>query len=127
MVPFHHSKLLNKYSGNVTHADREIRMQEIVESIQKTLAHPYTGYLFIFYHDPKLISYLERQKLKMWEKVVFIPNYSDTISSLFRYANENLKDNVVMITNADIIPAEGFDKLNFTYLINNKVVYLLSR
>ena len=102
-------------------------MQEILVSIQRTLNHPYVGRMYIFYQDIDLINYIEKQSLKNVEKIEFVPNLKDTMDTLFRFANSRLIYEVVMVTNADVYPDEGFDQLNLTRLKEKKIVYLLSR
>ncbi len=125
MVPYTHSKKLN--FGNATHQEKETRMQEIIDSIQNTLNHELTGYVYIFYQDPLLIPYIQKQNLKHKENIIFVPNIVDTISMVFRYANEHLINKTVLIMNADTYPLEGFDQVNTSLLRENKLVYLISR
>ncbi len=126
MVPFTHSNKITSY-GNVTEQQKETRMQEIIDCIQNTLNYPHTGFLYIFYQDPLLIPYMEKQNLNHKEKITFVPNMIDTIATLFHYAHENLQGEIVMLTNADTYPVEGFEKVNLANLTNNKIAYLISR
>ena len=125
-MPLTHSQKLTGY-GNATYDQKEMRMQEIVESIQNTLNHPEIAQVYIFYQDSLLIPYMERQNIKNQEKIVFVPNMEDTMATLFRYGNEHLEGHVVMVMNADVYPLEGFEQIDFQYLKNNKVLYALSR
>lgn len=125
MVPYTHSKNMNGY-GNITYQQKESRMQEIVNSIQNTLNYPYTGFIFIFYQDPLLIPYMVQQNLNHSQRMLFVSNMADTISTLFQFANNNLQNRTVMILNADTYPMEGFEKVNSANL-RNKLVYLISR
>ena len=127
MVPYTHSDYIIGYGDNVTFAKKEARMQEISQSLQNTLNHKYVGHLYIFYQDFNLIPYLEKQNLSNSHKITFIPNMEDTMTSLFRYANEHLEDHVVMVMNADVYPEEGFEKLNFKSVRRKHYVYCISR
>ncbi len=126
MVPYTHSKSIPFFS-NVTHKEKEMRMLEIVETIQKTLNYPYSGYVHIFYQDPLLIPYIEKENLKHKERIIFVPNMADTMSTLFLYANTELTNKTVMILNADAYPVEGFDFCLSETLRAKKLVYLISR
>ncbi len=126
MVPYTHSESIKSY-GNITYEQKESRMQEIMDSIQKTLNYPQTGYVYIFYQDPLLVAYIQKQKLSHKERIIFVPNMADTMSTLFLYANQNLTNKTVMILNADTYPVEGFEMINTTDLKTNKVIYLISR
>ena len=126
LVPFTHSQKLKAY-GNATYDEKEVRMQEIVESIENTLTHPEVGQVYIFYQDSLLIPYMEKQNFKNQEKLVFVPNMEDTMATLFRYANEHVEGHVVMVMNADVYPLDGFEQIDFQYLRSNKVLYALSR
>ena len=127
MVPYSHSKTIASYGEHVTFEQKESRMQEIVESIRKTLIHPEVGKVYLFYQDELLIPYMEKQNLDHKEKMVFVPNMEDTMATLFRYANEHLDGHVVMVMNADTYPDEGFEKLDFTRLRGKNLIYSLSR
>ena len=127
MVPYTHSDTIIGYGENVTFSKKDTRMQEIVKCLQNTLNHEYVGTLYIFYQDIKLIPYLENQNFTSSHKLKFIPNMEDTMTSLFRYANEHLQAHIVMVMNADVYPGEGFEQLDFEYLRRNKVMYGLSR
>ena len=127
MVPYSHSKTIASYGEHVTYEQKESRMQEIVESIRKTLIHLEVGKVYLFYQDELLVPYMEKQKLDHREKIVFVPNMEDTMATLFRYANEHLEGHVVMVMNADTYPDEGFEKLDFARLRENKLMYCLSR
>ena len=102
-------------------------MQEIVESIRRTLNHPKVGKLYIFYQDPQLILYLDKQDLDNSDKIVFVKNINDTVATMFRYANEHLEGHVVMVMNADVYPDEGFELIDFKYFEERKLMYSLSR
>ena len=102
-------------------------MQELVESIRKTVNHPEVGKLYIFYQDSLLIPYLHKQDLNNHDKIVFVPNLEDKMAFLFRYANEHLEGHVVMVMNADVYPDEGFEKLDYSRLREKKFMYCLSR
>ena len=73
------------------------------------------------------MPYMDKQNLEHREKIVFVPNMEDTMATLFRYANEHLEGNVVMVMNADTYPDEGFEKLDFARLRQKKLMYCLSR
>ena len=110
-----------------TSGEKDTRMQEIVESLQKTLNHPEVGNVFVFYQDLQLLLYLEKQNLSNQEKMVFVPNMDDTMATLFRYANEHLEGHVVMVMNADVYPDEGFENLDFARLRQKRHMYCISR
>ena len=126
LVPYVHSQSLMRY-WTATSGEKDTRMQEIVESLQKTLNHPEVGNIFIFYPDLQLLSHLEKQNLNNKEKIVFVPNMEDTMATLFHYANEHLEGHVVMVMNADTYPDEGFEKLNFALLKKQTHIYCVSR
>ena len=63
MVPYLHSKKLMNRSPHITYNQREVRMQEIIDSIQYTIEHPLVGSLYIFYQNISLISYIEKHNL----------------------------------------------------------------
>ncbi len=126
MVPYTHSKNITGY-GNITIEQKEARMLEIVDSIQITLNFQHTGFVYIFYQDPLLIPYIQRQNLNHQEKMTFVPNLADTMSTLFYFANKNLEGKTTMILNADNYPEEGFDKVNPTRLKKERLFYLISR
>ena len=113
--------------GNASYGQKEDRMQEIVESIQNTLSHPEVGQVYIFYQDSLLIPYMEKQNLINKVKIVFVPNMEDTMATLFRYANEHLEGHVVMVINADVYPDEGFEKLDYALLRQQRHMYCISR
>ncbi len=126
MVPYTHSNNITGY-GDITYQQKETRMQEIVDSIQKTLNYDHTDCVYIFYQDPLLIPYMVKQNISYKEKLQFVPNMEDTMSTLFHYANEHLANKTVMIVNADTYPMEGFGQVNMTKLRTQKLVYLISR
>ena len=126
LVPYTHSQSLMEH-WSATSGEKDTRMQEIVQSVQKTLEHPEVGNVFIFYQDLQLMPYLEKQNLSNQEKIVFVPNMEDTTATLFRYANEHLEGHVVMVMNADVYPDEGFDKLDYVLLIQQRHMYCISR
>ncbi len=101
MVPYTHSKNITAF-GNVTYQQKESRMLEIVDSIQNTLNNKYCGFVYIFYQDPLLIPYIQKQNMKHEEKLVFVPSMVDTISTLFRYANEKLQRRTVILQTSEI-------------------------
>ena len=112
---------------NKTYKQKEARMQELVESIRRTLNHPIVGKLYIFYQDPLLIPYLDKKDLKNRDQIEFVPNVNDTMENVFRYANEHLKDHVLMVMNADVYPDEGFELFDFNYFEKKKLMYAISR
>ena len=126
LVPYAHSQSLMEH-WSATSGQKDTRMQEIVQSIQKTLKHPEVGNVFIFYQDVHLMPYLEKQNLTNQEKIVFVPNMEDTMATLFRYANEHLEGHVVMVMNADVYLDEGFDKLDYALLRQQRHMYCISR
>ena len=126
LVPYTHSQSLMEH-WSATSVEKDTRMQEIVQSVQKTLKHPEIGNVFIFYQDLQLLTYLEKQNLDNQEKIVFVPNMEDTMAILFRYANEHLEGHVVMVINADVYPDEGFEKLDYALLRQQRLMYCISR
>ena len=96
-------------------------------SIQNTLNHPLVGNVYIFYQDPFLIPYMEREQVTSSKRITFVPNMEDTMATVFRYANEHLEGRVVMVMNADVYPDRGFEKLDLEYFRKNKLMYGLSR
>ena len=125
-VPFTHSKIFFGY-GNISSAKKEVRMNEIIESIQNTLNYYLVKSLIIFYQDPLLIPYIKKKKMTNNQKISFVPNINDSFSTLFYYANEHLKGQVVLIMNADTYIGESFQKLNITQILRNKLTYIISR
>ena len=126
LVPYAHSQSLMGH-WTATSGEKDTRMDEIVESLQKTLNHPAVGNIFIFYQDLQLLPHLEKQNLNNKEKIVFVPNVEDSMAKLFRYANEHLEGHVVMVMNADTYPDEGFEKLDFALLKKRTHIYCISR
>ena len=112
---------------SATSGEKDTRMQEIVQSVQKTLKHSEVGNVFIFYQDSLLMPYLEKQNLHNQEKIVFVANMEDTMATLFQYANEHLEGHVVIVMNADVYPNEGFDKLDYALLRQQRHMYCISR
>ena len=102
-------------------------MAELMTSVQNTLNHPLVGNVYIFYQDPILIAYMEREHVTKSDRIIFVPNMEDTMANLFRYANEHLEGRVVMVMNSDVYPDEGFEKLDLEYFRKNKLMYGLSR
>ena len=102
-------------------------MAELMTSVQNTLNHPLVGNVYVFYQDPILIPYMEREHVTKSDRITFVPNMEDTMATLFRYANEHLEGHVVMVMNADVYPDEGFEKLDLEYFRKNKLMYGLSR
>ena len=127
LVPFTHSDKLETAYRNKTYQQKEGRMQELVESLRRTLNHSIVGKLYIFYQDPLLIPYLHKQNFKNTDKIEFVPNLEDKMAFLFRYANEHLEGHVVMVMNADVYPDEGFEKINLHFFEERKLMYSISR
>ena len=128
MVPYLHSRCITQPGKkNFTYGAKETRMKELVRSLQLTLERDYVSYLYISYQDSLLIPYLEKQNFTNKAKLTFVPNMEDTMATLFPYANEHLEGHVVMVMNADVYPLEGFERIDFQHLRNNKLAYCLSR
>ena len=124
MVPYLSSRM--EYKKSPSSKIKE-RMNEIIECIQKDLSHHLVGYLYIFYQDPLLVMYIKGLNLQNNDKLKYIENINDTMSTLFFFANKHLQGHVVMIMNADTYIGEGFEKLNLSYFRQNKVSYVVSR
>ena len=74
LVPYTHSQsLMGLWSA--TSGEKDTRMQEIVQNVQKTLKHPEVGNVFIFYQDLHLIPYLEKQNLRQSREDCFCGKY----------------------------------------------------
>ena len=124
MIPYIHN---SEGYGNASFIERDMRMQELVSSVKNTTNYLLVEKLFIFYHDKNLVHYISTQNFDQKGKITYVKNKYDTLSGLFRYANNHLRNKLVMVMNADTYPVEGFDQVNYEVLSNNRTAYFLSR
>ncbi|XP_071089304.1 uncharacterized protein [Haliotis cracherodii] len=103
------------------------RMKDFTESLNYTLQHQCVNEVHLFYDQdgmPKYInSVLGKQPKLIFDKV---PNAYSYLS-LFDIAHKNYTDKLVMITNGDIYPADGFEKLDYDHMKANRAFYVPSR
>ncbi|XP_071089306.1 uncharacterized protein [Haliotis cracherodii] len=92
------------------------RIKDFTESLNYTLQHQCVNEVHLFYDQdgmPKYInSVLGKQPKLNFDKV---PNAYSYLS-LFDIAHKNYTDKLVMITNGDIYPADGFEKLDYDHM-----------
>ena len=124
MIPYIHN---SEGYGNASFTEREMRMQELVSSVKNTANYSLVEKLFLFYHHTNLVHYIKKQNFDQKEKITYVKNKYDTISELFKYANNHLRNKLVMVMNADTYPVEGFDQVNYEVLSKKRIAYFLSR
>ncbi|XP_071090444.1 uncharacterized protein [Haliotis cracherodii] len=105
----------------------ESRMADYVESLIHTLRHPCVFEVHIFYDQDGMPEYIQ-SRLGTQPKLKFdrIPN-AKVYVGIFEFVHQHFKDKLVMITNGDIYPAEGFEKLDYDVMRDKRLFYSPSR
>ena len=104
------------------------RQIEIEETLQRNLDHPSVTNIHLLLTqesaEKRLMALPLRNKHKMnVQRITTMPTYRD----FFQYANEKLLNRIVVFMNMDIYIGEGFELINKTFLVQNKVSYALTR
>ena len=111
-----------------TDDEEEARRAEIVSSIQGNLNHPYVKAMHIFVEFYQSMVYLNGLNLKNSEKLVIQwTNKTITVEKTLKYIHKCLQGHIVALMNQDIRLGEGFDKVHPSTLIDNKLMYALTR
>ena len=104
------------------------RQEEVEETLQRNLNHPLVTAVHLLVNQPLAEQRLHELNLHNKQKVFLhrvkaLPTYRD----FFDYANDRLKNQIVIVMNMDIYIGEGFEKLNKTFLVKRNVSYALTR
>ena len=116
----------NQTTSNV-HQLRE-RQIEIEETLQRNLYHPLVTNVHLLVTQESAEKRVRALPLRNKHKIVVqrittMPTYRD----FFQYANEKLLNRIVVFMNMDIYIGEGFELINKTFLVQNKVSYFPTR
>ncbi|XP_041367689.1 uncharacterized protein LOC121382227 [Gigantopelta aegis] len=111
---------------HLTYQQREARMDEYIESLANTLAHPRIGSVHCLYDQEALVGYVRRtissNKLKF-----HYHNETHLALSLFRFAFQSLHGHLVMVLQADTYPAHGFQYVVGATMRKKNLFYALTR
>lgn len=103
------------------------RMKDFTESLDYTLQHQCVNEVHLVYDQDGMPEYINsvlgKQPKLNFDKV---PN-AYSLLSLFDIAHKKYTDKLVMITNGDIYPADGFEKLDYDHMKANRAFYVPSR
>ena len=122
----HKHKIYN--SREATDEEEEARISEIISNFQWNLNHPYLKALYIFVEFQQSMDYLRSLNLKNSEKLVIQwENKTITLANTLKYIHKCLQGHIVSMMHQDNRFGAGFDKLHPSTLIDNKLMYALTR
>jgi hypothetical protein len=111
------------YFSNINHPNIEERNTELQTCLNNNLNNPLIEKIHLYVDDDKALNYLNslnNQKINII--AVKKPLYSD----LFKYAFDNLKNKICMVTNSDIYMHEA--DINVLNILNqDNIVFSLTR
>ena len=118
------------FTGTTVQTDQldSPRTEEILESMRRNLAYPHVAKVYIVGNSIELYDRM-LDKLDSSEKLRFhnvwrIPTYKDLFELATRLRGE---EKAVVIMNSDDYLVEGFDKVNTTFMAENRILYALTR
>ena len=106
----------------------EDRMAEILGCLQRNLNNSMIAYVHILVFSEETITYLQSLELKNNHKLIIHKNYKwPTISDQLLYASTYLQGKIVVMCHQDNFIGKGWDKVNHTLLMRERLMYALTR
>lgn len=111
------------YFSNINHPNIEERNKELQECLNINLNNPLIERIHLYVDDDKAVQYLNNLNN---EKINIIEIKKPLYSDLFKYAFDNLKNKICMVTNSDIYLHE-IDTNVLNILNQDNIVFSLTR
>lgn len=126
VTSFFNKKKYNNDKGNLS----ELRNNEYNHCLIKNIKSPYVKKMHLFIQDDFSLEILDQlvKDLEEKDKIIKIMfNKQPLISDFFEYSLNNLKDEIVMISNSDVYLSKCNDKLINKFIIDDNDVFCLTR
>ena len=115
-------------SRPATHNEEEARISEITSTFQANLNHPHLKTLYIFVEFYESMVFLHKLNFNNSENLVIQwINKTITVIETMRYISKCFQGHIVAMIHQDNRIGKGFEKVNPNVLINNKLMYALTR
>ena len=115
-------------SRPATHEEEEARIAEITSTFQANLNHPHLKTLYIFVEFYESMVFLHKLNFNNSENLVIQwINKTITVIDTLRYISKCFQGHIVAMIHQDNRIGKGFEKVNPNVLINNKLMYALTR
>ena len=129
-VPIDILRHQHKIYGNrtATHEEEEARISEITSCYQNNLNHAYVKTLYIFVEHYESMVFLHTLNFKNSEKLVILwTNATITVKYTLEYISKCLQGHIVAMVHQDNRIGAGFDKIRPKTMIDNNLMYALTR
>ena len=115
-------------SRPATHEEEVARIAEITSTFQANLNHPHLKTLYIFVEFYESMVFLHKLNFNNSENLVIQwINKTITLIDTMRYISKCFQGHIVAMIHQDNRIGKGFEKVNPNVLINNKLMYALTR
>ena len=115
-------------SRPATHEEEEARIAEITSTFQANLNHPHLKTLYIFVEFYESMVFLHKLNFNNSENLVIQwINKTITVIDTMMYISKCFQGHIVAMIHQDNRIGKGFEKVNPNVLINNKLMYALTR
>ncbi|KAK6171555.1 hypothetical protein SNE40_019719 [Patella caerulea] len=106
----------------------EKRLLEYMTSLQLTLIHEHVSTVHFLYDHPPIIKYIQKRIRWNLAKLSFHRVKDSKITkAAYEFAFSHLSGRLVMITQADVYPDDGFDLIRKNIMVSQQLMYALSR
>lgn len=130
--PFDHAdirkNLLLHFRIPPTDQQIEARMSEVLNCLQNNLNHRFIAFVHVLVWREESVKYLQCLDLENSQKLIIHRNKeSPTMMAQLTYASEHLQGKSVIIIHQDNCIGEGWEKVNYTVLQTQRLMYALTR
>ena len=127
-IIYYSKDLLYEGTTPPTLLQQKSRQKEIEETLQENLVNERVAAIHVLYEHPEThIYFLQLRLANSYKLVLHLTNGDPTLAMNLDYVQTYLKNKTVILMNQDIYLGEGWDKVNFSKLRSNKILYALTR
>ena len=125
-VTYHHS--ISLASQKDTTLKVHDRLKEEMFVLRKNLQHPLVVNIHVIAANKTLLEKALRKEEIDDKKIIIHDNRRPpTMLEVFRYASDRLMNKIIIVSNGDIYIGSGFNKLNHAIMIEQRIMYTLTR
>ena len=125
-VTYHHSITLTSQKEAIPKINDRVKEEMYV--LRKNLQHPLVTSMHVIAANKTLLEKALRKEGVGDDKVSIYDNgRPPTMKEVFQYVSDHLTNKIVVVSNGDIYLGSGFDRLNYTTMTEQRIMYALTR
>ena len=126
LVSYHHS--INLALWEDTNSQTHVRAKEEIYAMRRNLQHPLVVSMHIIAaNEKRMEEFLKKEEIQDQNIIIYNNRRPPTMKEIFQYINDNFVNKTVIFSNGDIYIGSGFDKLNHTAMLEQRIMYALTR